>query len=559
MLERKKLRWSDDVIIEVLKEDDTRQFRRAHHALWIEEHRVIKIRLYRILNFTISDADFRKKILALLRMWQVLFPEEIIRPKDYRILGRDLVVIYEWPDSTPLSFILEKPGLVPFSFVCSILAQIFDMIHRWHTLEHISCLYHGCLTPDTIFLLPGGKIRLSPPVGIPENEEIYSILWPIRAHPERSPKLARTAPVPEKHDIFSIGSLFYTLMGFSPWYRVDDGTPIPGLLEPFQHIYPWLPSTWYEFITLCVHHPDKETFELMYQNWKTLVPFVDHIGLLEIESECARERLRHFQIGRERLQRAVEENDTLQALYWYGVLKKFFAEEWDEREFGPVLSVLKSQIPYVHTESKNHLPPIHDARPLTHQPSLLFPYWTSAMEKAFQKGEMYEAFGYYLRLKLNRAPLFGEVAYQLSQLEGRLRGPRISLAHVETRKETAQKQPAQTKWRFLKRAGLILVLPVLIILGILKITNGNPPIVPDYPPPERPVYRVCESGDRLPELKRVLTRSIEKENWIEACDVAIQILGCLPQQDPLFDHYRTLAHEVCGKVTNQTTSTTLHQ
>lgn len=560
-------RWNDNVLLKLREKIRDSTAWEWTDGLWCEAYEESPIRLLIIRNWNFSARSYCEQVLEILNRWSGFNPNTIIYPRAYRCIDRDFWIIYNWPETVTLAYLLENHATLPTILVGEIIRSILGFLKTWQETKNLYFQYHGYLFPDTIFIEPGAQIRIGPPVCNLQWEDAFQTILPFI--PESAP-LYRN---PEnrkgiKGDLFSLGVLAYrSITGQWPWVTLPNYGPIRSLREPLRAVMPWVSPCKVDAIEkLLAKKSDDLTTAI--SSWDEAFPpvkpsttrWLDIVDLLEKEKSDTRERVY------QRFLQCVQASRPETAYFWALVYRELVPPKEISDSMYRAINELRAFLP-VSSDSNTPLPKFDTLEKLPHDleqyPALLFPVWHQAMTSSFANRNILESYRYYLRLKQNRATMVGHAASFLANLEKELyaetdiRWP-ITLENLTHKPSLEPKeQPhSSTPLRKLRLISLLILTLGLIAGWILFQKNTEGSYLPpktfesnDIPDLGTNLFNACSNKDRnqIKELKIDLQKAIEHKNWVKACDIKILILSCTDPGSPGFLEATKETENLCKK------------
>ena len=541
------------------------------HGIWREDFEDFPIRILIIRNWVYASEAYRVRVQRVLDHWSYLHPESTFKIREYRVHERDCWIIYDWPDCIDLAACLKTHATTPQAFIRHIMRETLAILTRWQQNPELHFRAHGYLMPSTIYLLPGARIRLSPPLRDPEDEEIFHTLWPFI--PRDVYRYRRERYVhDQRSDIFSLGVMIYeAVSGGCPWWVDGEGYPIRSLREPLFCRAPWLPPGLIERIENLIDRTPV-SYQAIAPDWPgdamTLPPrWVEWPEMLE------RDRHAGVEFVYACYQRALNGGDPGVALFWGQLFEQRADPGMITPAFQRTLRELRTQLP-VYRLKKRYDVPLKSKETVVpvafeHRPALIFPFWHQRMEDAYVHGRLIEAIPDFLRLKTNHAPLKGPIAEWLGKVVERLYTPdRIPDEVGSLTEEPAEVTPPVRHRRLQTFLVRLLLITVVLGAGLTLIQHftgrsmrprsgdwmvaSRPAEEGELAPDEKEgvaIVTVCNlKPDELGQLERQGQAAAAAQRWEAACDALIQVLACTSPQDPEYEMRYRATQAACEKV-----------
>lgn len=541
-------------------------------GIWQETYDDYPIRALILRNWVYANQGFRERVLGLLERWSFLPMDTTFKVLDHKVMDRDLWVIFDWPECMELSAFLERHKTTPRAFIRHIMRSVLFILQRWSEHPQLRFQAHGYLMPESIFLLPGARVRLAPPLLNPADEEIFLTLWPFI--PRGSSRFVFKGGIHDpRSDLFALGAILYqAVSGEHPWWEDSQGYPVYSLREPLFCRTPWLPPGLIQAIESLIEQPPDSYAKVMdYWNREPAPKTPRWVDWHHMLKEDKKESLEYVYTC---YRRAQSVGDYAVSLFWGQLYAQMAGPETLPSSFLRTLGELRTQLPVVHPRHRTVHPLMarETVVPVAfeHRPALIFPFWHERMEEAFARGQLIEAVQDFLRLKKNRAPVKGLVSEFLDKLVSRLYTPE-PFDEKLTEDLDRQSESLQVNSRKRSRSLIYRILLILFLLmgGIsifhqtglrLPVWKPEPESATEYPdrvpkmnktPAEMPSLIVCpRSTEAMMNLEKEALKAKEQKDWVRACDLFIQVLSCTSPQSPEYGEKERQAYEVCRKIVN---------
>lgn len=170
-----------------------------------------------------NDDDYRKGFIHEAKLAGQLAHPGIVTVYDVGVADDKPYIAMELLDGTPMDELLKKRGRLPVNFVISILVQLTRALHYAHKQGVI----HRDIKPGNIICMADNKSVKITDFGIAQLDDSLASVGKaqekVLGTPEyMSPEQVLGQPLDARSDLYSLGTLIYTMLSGRTPFRADD-------------------------------------------------------------------------------------------------------------------------------------------------------------------------------------------------------------------------------------------------------------------------------------------------------------------------------------------------